>query len=601
MTAVCASRIRRRTIEHSAVGAASPSGGARTGGCRLIIVLMLLSLGGLAAAAERLTVGYFVQWGVYKRQYFVKNLDASGAAARLDVITYAFAKVGEDDRVALVDSHADLALFHNAERSVDGVPDTWDAGALRGNFNQLRKLKQKHPHLRVVVSIGGWTLSDRFSDMAMTAEGRRAFADSCVEVFITGAFAPGLRQPGIFDGIDIDWEYPGAPGNGNRFRAEDGANFSALLAEVRARLDAQGARDGKRYTLSVALGAGESKFGKVQLGAIHRHLDWINLMTYDYHGAWEPRTNFQAALHGRDDDPDRAQKLWCDHTVQALLAAGVPPRRINLGVPFHGRGWKDVPAGANHGLFQNGSGGAPGTYTDGVEDFKALRRLPATFGEHRDAATASYWRYDPASQVFWTHEDPGTIAGKRRYVDALDLGGMTVWELSGDDADGTLMQAVRPQAITVPPTANLPPTIAAIADQATTAGVALEGIAIVIADDHTTPTALTLGVSSSNTALLPSTGMSLGGSGANRTLSLAPVAGLSGSSTITVTVSDGVLSSSRTFLLSIHASTPTRTAPVPDAGGAADVDSGRCGTGALVILLAAIALVGLFALRRKSG
>lgn len=567
---------------------------------RLAILLLLLCLS--ASAAERITFAYFVQWGVYGRQYFVKNIDTSGAAARLDVITYAFAKVGSDNKVALVDTYADYDMAYNADRSVDGVPDTWDAGAMRGNFNQLRKLKQKHPHLRVVVSIGGWTLSDQFSTMALTADGRRTFANSCIDLFIKGQFAPGLTHPGIFDGIDIDWEYPGAPGATNNYRPEDTANFTLLLAEVRAKLDAQGVIDGKRYTLSVALGAGESKFSKLQLGAIHPHLDWLNLMSYDYHGAWENRANFQAALRGRDDDPDKAQKLWSDHTVQAFLSAGVPSRKINLGVPFYGRGWQGVPAGAQHGLFQTGSGGAPGTYEPGIDDFKVLKNLPAGFIEHRDTATASYWRYNPTTQVFWTYDDATAIAAKRQYVEDLDLGGLMVWELSGDDAAGTLMKAVRPTAITPTPPTNLAPTISALADRVTMTGTPVEGIAISIDDDHTAVGSLTLGVSSSNTALLPLAGLTLSGSGGTRQLRLAPVVGLTGTSTITVTVSDGTLSSSRSFVLTVNA---TATPPVPPSptsdSPSAGSGSGRCGSGSSGAILGALTLLGLMCAWRKSG
>lgn len=566
---------------------------------RVVVLLVLLCVN--ASAAERITFAYFVQWGVYARQYFVKNIDTSGAAARLDVITYAFAKIGADNAVALVDTYADYELFHNADRSVDGVPDTRDAGALRGNFNQLRKLKQKHPHLRVVVSVGGWTMSDRFSEMASTPEGRRVFADSCVDLFIKGQFAPGVTHPGIFDGIDIDWEYPGKPGATNNHRPEDTANFTLLLAEVRAKLDAQGALDGKRYTLSVALGADESKFSTVQLGAIHPHLDWLNLMSYDYHGAWENRTNFHAALHGRVDDPDHAQKRWSDHAVRAFLMAGVPSRKINLGVPFYGRGWQGVPAGTHHGLFQTASGGAPGTYQTGIDDFKVLKNLPATFGEHRDPTTASYWRYNPTTQVFWTYDDATAIAAKRQYVEELDLGGLMIWELSGDDADGSLMKAVRPTVISSTPPINRAPTISMIAEQTTTAGTPIEGITITIADDHTAVGALTLGASSSNSALLPFAGLTLSGSGSTRQLRLAPVAGLTGSSTVTVTVSDGALSSSRSFVMTVNANSTAPTPPpasdTPSTGGG----SGRCGSGSLGMVLGALALLGLLYVWRKRG
>ena len=157
---------------------------------RSLLLCFLLLASGAASTAEPIVFAYFVQWGVYQRRYFVKDIDARGAAARIDVLTYAFAKVGDDNRVALVDTHADHGLFHTAETSVDGVPDSWDAGALRGNFNQLRKLKARHPHLRVVVSIGGWTFSDRFSAMAAA---RRA---STPATLIRNSLVPRLSSIG---------------------------------------------------------------------------------------------------------------------------------------------------------------------------------------------------------------------------------------------------------------------------------------------------------------------------------------------------------------------------------------------------------------------
>ena len=263
---------------------------------RLPIVCCLLLTMPCVHAAEPLVVGYFAGWGVYQRQFRVKNLETSGAASRLDVLAYAFAKIGADNRVALVDPYADFDLFHTAEQSVDGIADTWEAGSLRGNFNQLRKLKALHPRLRVVMSVGGWTMSDRFSDMALSAESRRTFANSCIERLIQGNFAPGLHHPGLFDGIDIDWEYPGSAGSTTNFRAVDTVNFTALLHELRTQLDHQGMIDRRRYSLSVALPANAVHYAKIELAKIHADVDFIDLMAYDFHGAWEAQTGFQAAL-----------------------------------------------------------------------------------------------------------------------------------------------------------------------------------------------------------------------------------------------------------------------------------------------------------------
>lgn len=396
---------------------------------------------GSVSAADPLIVGYFTQWGVYQRQFRVKNLVTSGAASRLDVLAYAFAKIGADHRVALVDPYADFDLFHSAEQSVDGIADTWEAGSLRGNFNQLRKLKKLHPHLRVVMSIGGWTMSDRFSDMALSAESRRTFAFSCIERLILGNFAPGLRHPGLFDGIDIDWEYPGSAGSTQNFRSEDTANFTALLHELRTQLDRQGMTDGRRYSLSVALPANAQHYAKIELAKIHADVDFINMMAYDFHGAWEMQTGFQAALVAA---PDAAAGGTVDRALRDYLVAGVPAGKLILGVPFYGRGWQGVPPGPRgDGLHQPATGGAPGTFETGIEDYRILSRLDAAHATFRDPLSSACWRYHPGAGIFWSYDDPETLRAKMRFIADNRLGGVMCWDLGGDDAQGSLIRALR--------------------------------------------------------------------------------------------------------------------------------------------------------------
>ena len=105
-------------------------------------------------------------------------------------INYAFANVSDGGECILYDSYAAIDKFYPG--------DSWDTGALRGNFNQLRLLKEAHPHLKTLISIGGWTLSSKFPEVAATAAGREKFARSCVEFMLAYGF----------DGIDVDWEYP---------------------------------------------------------------------------------------------------------------------------------------------------------------------------------------------------------------------------------------------------------------------------------------------------------------------------------------------------------------------------------------------------------
>ncbi len=330
-----------------------------------------------------------------------------------------------NSRCALGDTYADYDRFYSAAESVDGVADTWDTGALRGSFNQLRKLKAAYPNINVMISLGGWSWSAGFSDAALPAN-RAAFVKSCVDLFIKDA-----RWAGVFDGIDIDWEYPGACGNTCAYRAEDTQNFTALLAEFRTQLNA--VRPG--LLLTIAAPAGPDKIAQIQVNQIHQYLDFINIMSYDIHGAFEPTTNFQSALYIAAGDPATGNgRVSVDSAVTQWLQGGTPASKLVVGVPFYGRGWTGVPA-TNNGLWQGSTGGAPGTYEAGIEDYKVLKTkgFPRFFNSAAQAA----WLY--SNGVFWTYDDPAIMIAKMNYIKSKGLGGAMFWELSGDTTDGELI------------------------------------------------------------------------------------------------------------------------------------------------------------------
>src|SRR5215510_6847314 len=157
-------------------------------------------------------VGYFIEWGIYGRGYFVKNVLTSGSAGRLTQVDYAFANVApntaDDPTVVckIADSWADYVRPATADDAVDGQAESYDESVLHGNFNQLRKLKQMFPRLKVFMSLGGFSFSGHFSDAALTAESRRALAQSCVDMFIKGQLppvspgGPVVDAAGVFDG-----------------------------------------------------------------------------------------------------------------------------------------------------------------------------------------------------------------------------------------------------------------------------------------------------------------------------------------------------------------------------------------------------------------
>jgi chitinase len=212
-------------------------------------------------------VGYFTQWGIYARHFVVKNLQDNGSAGRLTHLNYAFGRVAPNSAGDVVcssgDPWADYQKPFTASEDVNGVREAWGA-PLRGNFNQLKKLTNKHPDLKVLISLGGWTWSRYFSDAARSPATRRTFVKSCIDLFIKGNLprldggsgGPGAGA-GVFDGIDLDWEWPGSPGRaGNIVRRVDRANFTKLVAEFRRQLNTYGGRTGKRYALTASLQAG---------------------------------------------------------------------------------------------------------------------------------------------------------------------------------------------------------------------------------------------------------------------------------------------------------------------------------------------------------
>ncbi|MFI0939681.1 glycosyl hydrolase family 18 protein [Streptomyces sp. NPDC021020] len=419
-------------------------------------------------------VGYFVQWGIYGRQYFVKNLDTSGAAAKLDVINYAFGNVDPTNLTCLQgvtkgttadpedpsqgdgagDAEADYGRAFPASQSVNGqADDGW--GALRGNFNQLKELKAKYPHLKVVMSLGGWTYSKYFSDVAATDASRKKFVKSCIDTYIKGnlpsyegAGGAGVAA-GIFDGFDIDWEWPGSPDGhpGNHYSANDKANLTALLAEFRTELDALG---GNHLLLTAFTPADPNKIAQGwDLPQVSKSLDIENVQGYDFHGSgsdnsWEPnRTGHQANLYADPTSPV-PDDFSADKAIQTYLDAGVSPRKLTLGLPFYGRGWQQVTDGGVHGVWQAANGAAPGQFAEeaGTRGYSNLvAGVPGLTVYHDEQAVATYG-YTGSGGQWWSFDDAWSIGKKAQYITSHHLLGAMIWEMSGDTSNGSLLGAL---------------------------------------------------------------------------------------------------------------------------------------------------------------
>ncbi|UXY16382.1 glycosyl hydrolase family 18 protein [Chitiniphilus purpureus] len=420
---------------------------------------------------------YFAQWGVYGRGYEVADIVTSGAASKLTFINYAFGNLYQknggyecaagidklepgatnpNDAAAGTGGDAWADYGRTPGRLVDpSKPYTWDS-PLAGNFGELKNLKAKYPNLKVFISLGGWTWSKWFSAASKTDALRKQLVSSCIDVFIKGNLpsysgrgGPGSAK-GVFDGIDIDWEYPGVIGQPyNTVAPEDKQNFTLLLAEFRRQLDAL--NDGHKL-LTVAIGSGKDKIDMTEPGKYVQYLDWINVMTYDFHGGWETNgpTNFQSHLYPDPNSPgfldDKGQRSVSsyyniDDAIKNLIAAGAPANKLLVGIPYYGRGWTGVQAGNSNGLYQPATGPGRGTYEAGIEDYKVLKNAPGTVYVH--PVTKQSYKYDGTN--FWGYDTPAVIQTKIDYVKANGLGGMFSWSLDGD-SNGELtgvMSAVR--------------------------------------------------------------------------------------------------------------------------------------------------------------
>ncbi|MEU8050958.1 glycosyl hydrolase family 18 protein [Micromonospora haikouensis] len=362
-------------------------------------------------------VGYFAEWGVYGRNYHVKNIHTSGSAAKLTHILYAFGNT-TGGRCAIGDSYADYEKAYTAADSVDGVADTWDQ-PLRGSFNQLRKLKKMYPHLKVIWSFGGWTWSGGFTQ---AAQNPAAFAESCYNL------VEDPRWADVFDGIDVDWEYPNACG---LTCDTSGPNaFKNVISALRSKF-------GSSALVTAAITADGSNGGKIDAtdyaGAIG-NLNWLMPMTYDYFGAFNAQgpTAPHSPLYSYDGIPQAG--FNSDAAIQKLKGKGIPADKLLLGIGFYGRGWTGVTQSAPGG---SATGAAPGTYEAGIEDYKVLKNTcPAT-------GTVGGTAYARCGSNWWSYDTPSTIGGKMTYAKNQGLGGAFFWELSGDTTNGELIGAIR--------------------------------------------------------------------------------------------------------------------------------------------------------------
>jgi chitinase len=407
-------------------------------------------------AQDKILGGYFEEWSIYYAGYNIANLQQNGVAGKLTHLMYAFANVTTTPAPAcsIADSWADYMTPYLP--SVSGAPY---GGPLYGNFAAIQQLKQLHPKLKVLISIGGASAANTaaFAAASSTQSGRQALASSCIDLFVNGNIAAGISAPGLFDGFNIDWEFPSAI---------DTQNFTALLKEFRTQLNALGKTTGKKYVMSFDGPAGAQNYVNIDLRNAAKQVDFITIDGYNYAGSWDTQTNHASPLFDSKQDPSFGQGLDIDSTVNAYLKAGVPPSKYTMGLPLYGAGLTGVP-NVNHGLYQNSTGPSPvllanGTglcpdtsgatagcdtlLTPGVATYGTLSTLTSNgYSHYFDPRRLAVSLYDSTSGTFYTYDDPGTAFLKMLYINLKvpgGLGGAYVWALKDDDANGTMVKTM---------------------------------------------------------------------------------------------------------------------------------------------------------------
>ena len=375
-----------------------------------IIASLIFTLFPLSSMAATSITAYFEEWGIYDINYHVSDIPAD----KLTHINYAFAKIGASGEIALYDPYAAVERYYAGDSYTQ---------AYMGNFNQLKKLKARYPHLKVLISIGGWTLSKPFYSMAKTQAGRERFAASVLRFLQTYDF---------FDGVDVDWEYPVINGLDALGSPEDRDNFTLLMQALRQAI-------GNNYELTVAVSASKRGIDAIDYQSVHPYLNRINLMSYDLHGDWDTQTGHNSALYNNNDV--FSSEFNMHSAVQNLIAAGVPKEKVVPGLAFYGRSFANV---AGQGINQNFSGHGSSTGDDEgmltYADIAANYKNKNGYKYYWDDIAKVPYLYNASRSEFISYDDPVSIKNKAQYAANNGLGGVMFWAMSNDN--GELINAI---------------------------------------------------------------------------------------------------------------------------------------------------------------
>jgi chitinase len=281
------------------------------------------------------------------------------------------------------------------------------------NFRKLNYLKKDNPDLKILISIGGWSWSENFSDAVLTESSRAKFARSSVDI---------VKNYNL-DGVDIDWEYPGMRGEDNVFRDEDRQNFTLMFEALRKELDQLTATTGKKYLLTTAVPEFKTFLDKTEMGKVATYLDYVNLMLYDFHVSAGDTVGHHSNLY-----PSKGGRRSGDGGIKAFIQQGVPAEKIVVGIPFYGRSWL-MNTTDNHGIDRVADSVVrAGGYTK-IRDTMAV--APG-FKKYWDDEAKMPYLFNEGTRQLVVFDDERSVQIKCEYVRANNLAGVMFWEYASD-------------------------------------------------------------------------------------------------------------------------------------------------------------------------
>jgi chitinase len=390
-----------------------------------------LSLSHVSAQEGPKLIGYFPSWSHHAKPHFGPEKIPYSKWTR---ITYAFIQTdlkgglhgmrSEDDVKMLFgpqvkgkfdpQKHKQIvwtSMYKPESPELEKEYNLVQPDTLRGMFKKGEGLidRAHAAGVEVFASIGGWTLSANFPPMAADAKARERFASESVRL---------IREYG-FDGIDIDWEFPGY--TDHKGTPADKQNYVLLMGAIQDSLTAYGKVTGRKYPLTAALPCSNwFRDMGIDVPALLPILDGWNLMTYDLHGTWDKVAGHNSPMYSPDG-------LSVDACANNYMALGVPASKIQIGAGFYGRHFAgSQKIGDTHqGEIKEYTGEKGGNYAAIAE---RIRMNELT--RHWDDSAKAPYAVGKLGLV--SYEDPQSLAIKAQYVKDKKLGGLIVWEMSGD-------------------------------------------------------------------------------------------------------------------------------------------------------------------------